>query len=163
MRLLQNMTLLLIGAIFLLSSSGYVMYKSSCLCTGEEQTTVFIKPETCETNFHEHHQHRADGREQSCSASTCHDCSGHDDGCGCDDPTVFFFKLLNEVTNEGAKFIKTQPVVLEVAELKVLERLVPEVKDDRGELMYPDPPPVKDKSLDFLVEIQQLKIPVFTA
>ncbi len=157
------MTLLLIGAIFLLSSSGYVLYKSSCLCTGEEQTTVFIKPETCETNFHEHHQHRADGREQSCSASTCHDCSGHAEDCGCNEPTVFFFKLLDEVTNESAKFIKTPPIVIEVAKLEVFERLALEIHDDHGEVVYPDPPPVKNKSLDFLVEIQQLKIPVFKA
>jgi hypothetical protein len=163
MKLLQKITLLLIGAIFLLSSSGYVLYKSSCLCTGEEQTSVFIKPETCTTHFHEHHQHIADRSEQTCSADECHDCSDSADDCGCNQPTVFFFKLLNDVTKESVKYIKTQPVVIEVAKLKVDERLTPKEDITFEEDFYPDSPPLKASSLDFLVEIQQLKIPSLTA
>lgn len=147
------------GAIFLMSSSGYVMYKSSCSCTGKAQTSVFIKPETCETSFHQHHTHDADGVEQSCCAETCHECAEHTNDCGCDSPKVFFFKLQNEVTNEEVKFIKTEPVVLEVAKLQVFELLVNSDKVFNTDTDYIDPPPKILTSLDFLIEIQRLKIP----
>ena len=161
--MLQNITILLIGAIFLLSSSGYVLYQSSCLCTGEEQTSVFIRPETCETTFHKHHQHDNDGSELLCSAEACHDCSDHSDDCGCESPKVFFFKLKHDLTNEGIKFVKTAPIVLVITRLQVFELLLPIVDDTAEENFKGDPPLEKETSLDFLIEIQQLKIPSLTA
>ena len=98
--------------VFLLSSSGYLMYKSLCACTGEEQTSVFVRPETCEDDFHQHHKHDMQNEEAVCSAQECHECTSHTNCCGCDSPEIFFFKLKDKVVNEDAKFTRVQPMVL---------------------------------------------------
>ena len=96
----------------MISSSGYVIYTSTCSCSGESYTSVFIRPETCETSFHEHHDHDKGGNEQACAAGECHECntccSGEHNDCGCDSPMIYFFKLKDNTINEDVKFLVTE-------------------------------------------------------
>ena len=159
MKVLKNIILLLIGAIFLLSSSGYVLYSSICACTGEKQTSVFLKPETCETNFHQHHEHNLSGKEIACSEEECHECTSHTKACGCESPVVFFFKLEDKATNEKIRFVTLQVLSVNLLNTGSFEPvlLTPEDKDNANNCS--DPPPLSYSSLDFLIRIQQLKIP----
>jgi len=147
------------GMIFLISSSGYVMYKSNCLCIGDEQTTVFVRPDTCGEEFHKHHKHDEANNEITCCASECHDCSEHTKDCGCDSPEIFFFKLKDKAVDDEVKFTTVQPVVLAIHSSDIFEELIVEKATEPKLEIYNDPPPKISSSLDFLIQIQQLKIP----
>ena len=159
MKLFQKIALLVLAAIFVLSSSGIVFYQSSCLCTGEEQTSMFIRPDTCNTNIHQYVKNK---KEQLCLANECHNCSNQNNTFGCEDATkFFFFKLENEATIEAKRFAKVGPVIIPVVKLKVFESIVPLFADIKEKEFNDDPPPLKTNAIDFLVDIQQLKIPLF--
>ncbi len=159
MKLVKNILSVAIAMIFLVSSSGYVMYKTNCVCTGEEQTSVFVKPDSCEEDFHQHHRHNETDEEVACSAHECHECQDHEKDCGCESPQFFFFKLKDKALDDDAKFVMVQAPVLAVMALDILsdDNTVPE--SNKTESFYLDPPPVAASSLDFLISIQQLKIP----
>jgi hypothetical protein len=145
--------------IFLLSSSGYVLYSSSCSCTGEEQTTFFVRPETCETGFHKHHCNEIEGNEYNCGAEHCHDCCSDSNACGCESPEVFFFKLTNEITNEEVKFVREQTIVIDIAFIDLFEQVTNKTEEEYVDYTLTDPPQIITPASDFLIEIQQLKIP----
>ena len=147
------------GVIFLISSSGYVLYTSTCSCTGEEQTSFFLKPEPCETSFHQHHEHDLSGNEIACSSVECHDCQDHTKSCGCDSPEVFFFKLEDKATNEEIKFVTPEILSVEVFVAVLSAFQLSELTIDNDGVTYCDPPLQSYSSLDFLIRIQQLKIP----
>lgn len=153
-----------LSAIFLLSSSGYVIYSSTCLCSGESYTSVFIRPETCETSFHKHHNHDSEGNEQTCAAGECHECNTtfdeqqHND-CGCDSPTIYFFKLKDNTINEDVKFRVAEIPVLHVFTGEVPEVLLSDPKASEVESVLDSPPDKFSTSYDFLISIQQIKIP----
>ena len=150
---------LLIGMIFLVSSSGYVLFKSSCSCTGNEQTTVFVKPETCEDNFHSHHKHDKKESEISCSELDCHECTTHEEDCGCETPEMFFFKLKDNAIDEEVKFVAVKKVELFIAKIQLFEKDTIDDIDKYLPLFYTDPPPKISSSLEFLIQIHKLKIP----
>ena len=146
--------------IFMLSSSGYVMYKTSCSCTGKEQTSVFVKPDTCEDNFHEHHKHDSHENEIVCSAHECHECTSHTEACGCDSPEVFFFKLKDQAVDEEVKFVSlVTEIELFISSVDLLNNIIDTKTEIDVNTPYIDPPPKITSSLDFLIHIQQLKIP----
>lgn len=137
-----------------------MVYKSYCLCFGKEQVSIFVTPETCESEIHFHHKHDAYGAEASCSADECHDPKNHSDECGCNVPEAIFFKLQNQITNEEVKFVKVLPLEFFVAEFAVFAELLDESAFLIKEKPYSNSPPIISSSLDFLVQIQQLKIPL---
>ena len=142
--------------IFLLSSSGIIVYHTYCACTGGEHTSLYVSPETCEDNFHIHHIHKNDGKESPSSCSECHECTTHTKKCGCDDLNISFYKIKNEVIFQKARTVVLQPVKAIIA-----ENLIPnDIYDEQSEtdFQYIEPPDIKT-SLDFLIQIQQLKIP----
>ncbi len=147
------------AVIFMVSSSGYVVFTSKCLCTGEETRSIFIRPETCETTLHTHHTHDYLGSGQECSAGECHNCIRHEDDCGCGDPEVFIFRLKELARNEEAKFLITQIPLPNVIVLDIFNYTVMENVHEEGGWICNDPPPETSHAIDFLIRIHQLKIP----
>ena len=148
------------GMIFLLSSTGIVIFETNCSCTGNEEVSLFVTPETCETNFHEHHSHDSEGVEMLANAHDCHECTSHTQDCGCSSPDVKYIKLINPLIDEAVGFVKVQPIKIFVA-----ETLMNFILDDvftfiESEEYYIDPPKKISTSLEFLIQINQLQIPV---
>ena len=135
------------------------MYKSLCACSGEEQTSVFVKPETCEDDFHKHHKHNDQNEEIACVEHECHECASHTNSCGCDSPEVFFFKLKDKVVNEDVKFTSVVPTELTITFSELLDEWNNESDFELETEDYNLPPPKVTSSLEFLIQIQQLKIP----
>lgn len=160
MKTVKTISAILLGMILLVSTSGYMLYKTNCTCTGEEQVSMFVTPESCETEFHQHHKHsKYDETEVSCSADECHECTPHADNCGCESPEFFFFKLKDKAIDEEVKFIKVQPVMIVVADVDIFSGYTDDLIVLEEETKYIDPPPKLSSSLEFLIHIQQLKIP----
>lgn len=163
MKVLKNILALLMGLIFLVSSSGYVLYSIHCVCTGEQQTSVFVKPKSCETSLHHAHNLHVAGADSfylDDDRDEQHECMGHTRSCGCDSPQVFFFKLQDKATNEEIRFVAPQALSLDLWHIESLEAVFFALSTEEEEqLIYPDPVPPGFSSLDFLVRIQQLKIP----
>lgn len=126
---------------------------------GDEQTSVFVRPDTCKEEFLKHHKHDETNNEIACCASECHDCTNHTKACGCDSPEIFFFKLKDKAVDDEVKFTTVQPVVITVLSSDLLEELMIDNTDKPALKIYNDPPPQITTSLDFLIQIQQLKIP----
>jgi len=145
--------------IFLISSSGFMIYKSNCSCTGNKQVTVFVTPETCESEFHENQEHDSGANEVCCSATECDDCSTHTDDCGCSSPEATYLKLKNQGIDEEVKFINVQLAQIFVAFNLLPLNFLEELEETNLETFYIDPPPISISSLDFLIQIKQLKIP----
>ncbi len=159
MKLLQHISALVIGLIYLISSSGIIIYESHCSCTGDEQVSVFISPETCEVEYHQHHQHDNEGTEVNSSFQECHECTDHSHDCGCSSPDVKFFKLINQLVDEEVLFTNAQQIPVTAVYVQEMFRLINKTDDAETVPGYIDPPELVVTSLDFLVQIQQLKIP----
>jgi hypothetical protein len=144
----------------LVSATGVLIFNSHCSCSGNNQVSVYVSPETCEENFHVHHTHDEGGEEVCTTTEDCHECSSHNDACGCSTPDIKYLKLENQVVNEKVRIEKIQPV-----QLKVLEEITVffynfEDDPEKSGLNYIDPPPQFQTSTDFLIHIHKLKIPV---
>ncbi len=137
-----------------------MVYKSHCSCTGNKQVSVFVTPDTCKSEAHQHHEHDSDGNEFSCSADEYEDCSNHTDSCGCTSPEATYFKLKNQVIDEEVKFIELQPIHFFIAFHNINIHILDESEFDVNYNYYVDPPPIFTSSLNFLIQIQQLKIPL---
>lgn len=148
------------GIIYFISSTGIVVYKTNCSCIGKEQVSVFITPETCDTKIHEHHTHDHDNNTISCCAHECHECAESDKGCGCNQPKTYFFKLINPVVNEELVVVKVLPVEVTVFVAILLIDTIFENENNQPTIFNTGPPTVKNSSLDFLIPIHQLKIPL---
>ena len=145
--------------IYLVSTTGVMVYKSHCLCMGTGQVSVYVEPETCETQIHHHHTHDIDNKELACGAGQCHECSNHTHDCGCDSPEAFFFKLKNLFVDEDVLIVKAQPVEISVICFDLYFSQIEPVEIDEPENCYTDSPPLIYSPIDFLIQIQQLKIP----
>jgi hypothetical protein len=148
----------LLGVNFIVSSTGVLIYKTHCACTGNEQVSVYVMPETCEKDFHVHHAHNQCGCTVETTENECHECSSHANGCGCTSPEVRFFKLINQITEDDVSYVKVQPVKVSAAFLTVLINLQEKQKKEHVDF-YTDPPPKIPTSRNFLIQIHQLKIP----
>lgn len=167
MKTLGNIWVTFFSIIFLLSSTGVIIFKSHCLCSDTHNVSLYVAPETCENNFHDKHEHHNDCI-TGCSNTNhenndhedhnCEDCIKHLHDCGCAEPQAKYFKLKNQF-DEEARYVLSGPVVLAVFE-NDLTFLNQEIFDsEEQETNYIDPPPKISSSLDFLIHIQQLKIP----
>ena len=158
MKFIKHIAIILVGMIFLVSSSGFMIYKSNCSCTGNKQVTVFVTPETCQAEAH--HQHENSENDFSCSAEHCEDCINHTDDCGCSSPEAVYLKLINQVINEEVKFIEIQPIKIFTSFCTINIHILDESLADENLDFYVDPPPIITSSLDYLIQIQKLKIPL---
>lgn len=145
--------------IFLISSSGFVIYKTSCSCTDTEQVSIFVQPNTCGKTFHQHHKHDRVENEIACTAHECHECESHIKSCGCDSPQIFFFKLNDKAVDGEVNFVNVQILEIFMPSADIFQRLLAHNSGSINHLVYADPPPKSTRSLDFLIQIQQLKIP----
>lgn len=159
MKLKNNILIVFVGIIYFVSSSGIVIYKSNCSCTGNEQISVYVQPGTCETEFHQHHQHDTNGDEICTEMLECHECSNHADHCGCSSPEVNFFKLTNLFLDEEVLYVKVAQTTVPAATFIVWQQFLFDVEMVENDDSFIDPPPISISSIHFLVQIQQLKIP----
>lgn len=133
------------------------MYKSFCSCSGDEQVSVFVQNEIC-----------GDERSESCcevSATSCcsikekEHCASEASDCDCNTSEVTYIKLINKVVKEDVQFTKVDPIqLLLVYVTSQLELGEAEESLDINS-SYIDPPPIHNSSQEFLISIQQLKIP----
>jgi hypothetical protein len=156
---IRNISVFILSAIFLVSATGILIFHSHCACTGNDQFTVYVTPETCTENFHVHHIHNEGGEEVCSSEYECHECNDHSDDCGCDSPDVQFFKLDNQVISEKIRTEKMRPAQINMLKVITLLPIVLSEIMPVKEYFYFDPPPIVQSSTHFLISIHQLKIP----
>jgi hypothetical protein len=158
MQWMKNIAALLMSVIFLATSSGIVIYQSHCNCTGNEQVSIYVTPDTCEDELenHSHHSHSSLPEEATCAHGECEIPS---DNCGCETFEISYIKLDDQVVQEKSRIKTIEPVY---AELPVqLNKLLVSLscKSDEIPEKYKSLPPISIKNTDYLVFIQQLKIP----
>lgn len=147
------------GIIYFISSTGIVVYKTNCSCFGKEQVSVYVTPETCDSEIHLHHTHDDENNTISCCAHECHECATTEEGCGCQSPEAYFFKLINPVVQEEVLYVKAQSVELKAVFASLFTDILFEAEKEINLPVNTGPPPVITSSLDFLIQIHQLKIP----
>ena len=133
------------------------MYKSHCSCTGNEQVSVFVQKETC--NVKESESCCTEVISSCCSTKETNQCESHSSDCDCDKLEVTYIKLTNKVVKEEVKFTKVEPVELLVVYAAVQFNLWETGESIDFYTPYIGPPPIHHSSLEFLIQIQQLKIP----
>jgi hypothetical protein len=159
MTLGKQILLMVTGVIYFISSTGIVVYKTNCSCIGKEQVSIYVTPETCNFESHQHHTHDMENNSVSCCAHECHECATTEKGCGCQSPQTYFFKLINPMVNEEVLFVKAQPVELKAVFACLFTDILFETDNEIILPVNTGPPLLKDTSLDFLIQIHQLKIP----
>jgi len=149
-----------LAMIFIVSSTGIFIYKAHCSCTGTEQVGIYLKPESCDENFHDHHIHNELSCKNTVSENCCHETSTQKHNCGCSSPEVHFYRLVNDITHNEVRFdrapgVRITDIILMTIVYFTDPLLVTEVKYNCFDL------PPKIKSAKFiLLQISQLKIPL---
>jgi hypothetical protein len=148
-----------LAMIFIISTSGILIYKTHCLCTGSEQVGIYVKPDTCDEDFHVHHTHDAEGHENETCENLCHECSPTCNDCGCDSPEIRFFKLTNDATQDEASYERVTN--LSIRDIVVVATICFTEPDLASvpEKPFADCPPKTTSSKKFLIQVNQLKIP----
>ncbi len=133
------------------------MYKSFCSCTGNKQVSVFVQNEICNNNGVLTCCEKE--TKSCCSAADDKSCTSETSDCDCNKPEIEYVKLTNSILEEEVQFTKVEPTQMLVVyafaqyRLWVTEELV------NLEPPYIYPPPIYSSSQEFLISIQQLKIP----
>lgn len=144
--------------IFLLSSTGIIIFESHCLCTDNETVSIYVTPESCDENQHFHHSHNEANIEIETHDNMCVDCSSHMQDCGCSEPDVKYIKLINQLINDDVKYVVFAPQIFTAGyatNLLLSDNLFEKEEAEN----YIDPPPLIKSSIDLLIQINQLKIP----
>ena len=158
---------LLTGVVFLITTSGLLIFKTHCSCTGNEQISLYVSPETCEAEYHKKHAchsnecdtHHENHESHYHEVHDCETCDKHTHDCGCDSPDVKFLKLKNQFNTEEVVLTKITSVKIVLPVLIQNETIIQE-EDIELKEFYIDPPPKIVSTLDYLIEIQKLKIPL---
>lgn len=136
------------------------MYKSHCACTGNEQVSLFVQLEICNTDDSETHENEM---EMSCCSikeePEANECQAHSTDCECENPEITYIKLKNQVVNEEVKFTKVQPIQIAIIYSTLQTNFWDNINSSDYNTAYSDPPPLVSTAHDFLIQIQQLKIP----
>ncbi len=148
----------MLAVVFLLTSAGILIYQIDCACTGQQEVSFYISPETCEDEFHVNHAHNFLNNKVEAEQHNCHDCSEHMNECGCSSPEIKYVRLVNQFTKKETKFLKTDIAVLAPA-LAILVEINLKKNKAESDVFYSDPPPRFASSSEFLIEINKLKIP----
>lgn len=158
MRMIKNTATLLLCVIFVATSSGIVIYQSHCSCTGNDQVSLYVTPETCEDEMenHSHHSHCNIPEKTTCGLNECEIPA---DGCGCESLQISYLKIEDQVVKEKSRYNILQPVQVEFP-LQITKSWLPVFGETE---LFPkefeNSPPKTNTSTDFLIFIQQLKIP----
>lgn len=142
--------------IFIVSSTGILVYRTHCACTGTEQIGLYVKPETCEIEIH---SHEVEDFAMETAVNCCHDCTPQSHDCGCSSPEVHFFKLINDFTQKGISFERTPDSKINDIILIALVHFVVDKDFTENKIGYSEGPPIIKSSKNFLIEVNQLKIP----
>jgi hypothetical protein len=149
--------------IFLVSSSGFLIYKSHCACSGNEQVSMFVNREICQSekpvSVEEKTHMYCCSAQESQTVDEKVVCQKQVEACDCGQPEVTYLKLKNQAVNEGIKFIKVEPIELLVPFNAFLTDFID--CDNLAELLESciEAPPLITSCHEFLIQIHQLKIP----
>lgn len=156
-KLIRNIFVLILVTVYLVSSAGILVFKSHCCCAPGEQLSVYKNPETCNPEKGEYFAHILGGNHSS-DIETQNNNSDKSN-CGCNGPKVFYFKLNNQAEKIASTHQKIQ--------IPVTGEIIYSIHTDvLGEFLtiftpgnYSEPPPLNNNSIEFLIQIHQLKIP----
>ena len=156
---LKNISILILGAIFLLSASGVVIFRTHCICTGNESLSLYAIPETCKEIHDIHHSQCLNENTQGeTTADDC--CSPLDSDSGCPTPEVTYFKLINHLIKDELMYINSSaaPVLTAKTDDFLIQFYNANRTTDETDY-YSEPPPQIKSTREFLIQIKQLKIP----
>jgi hypothetical protein len=150
---------------FLLSVSGILVIQSHCSCSGKNNISIYLPPETC-SSIMDDHQHLFDFHAANlghcCEHEALHDECGLEDichSCGCESPEAQFFKLKNQFTEKKVSDVKSL-VSKVMAEILLYNHV-----SDRGIVpennlnWFKYPPPLIASQSTFIHFICKTKIP----
>jgi hypothetical protein len=165
MRIIRLFGSFLVLIPFLFSVSGILVIQSHCSCTGKNQVSLYLPPETCADIIHDHNHlftyHSSDLSE--CCDQVIHNNScDHEQGCsgcGCDSPEARFYQVDHKFTDEKVSINK----VLVSKYLDVVTFTQPEIFDPHDTLSltrgFTDPPPLQSSCDQYIYMLCQIKIP----
>ena len=159
MRSVKKIVTIFLGLIFMMSSAGVLIFQSECSCTGTEQVSVYVTPSSCEdeienhTHNHSHHQNTGD------FIHDCEACTIPVSDCGCESPKVEYVKLNNQIVQEKSRSSNLQPVQIQLPALLTNNSFSPFIELFEIDEKYKHSPQITISTIDYLVFIQQLKIP----
>lgn len=165
MRFSRLITSFLILIPFLFSVSGILVIQSHCSCTGKNNVSIYLPPETCSSIVDDHRHlfdfHAAD-LGHCCEHEAPQDDCGQDGlchGCGCESPEAQFFKLKNQFSEKKVSDVKNI-VSKEIAEFQLYNH-VPDrrTEPDNNLGWYKYPPPLNTSHTNFIHFICKTKIP----
>ncbi|MFZ5428643.1 MAG: hypothetical protein ACOZDD_00315 [Bacteroidota bacterium] len=172
MRITRTILAVLVVIPFLFSVSGILVIQSHCTCTGKNQISLYLPPETCSDILEDHHHlftfHSADlnhctSADYQCAGHDGHDhCGNHETGCtdcGCDSPLVQFFQIDNQFTDEKASFHKYLEF-RDAFEIVSEDLSTGSPETEKINLnWFNDPPPLISAQKVFIHFICQIKVP----
>lgn len=158
MKFIKQIAASVLVVVFLFSYAGILIYQIDCSCTGKQEVSLYVSPETCKDEFHIHHTPDSQGNELETGLHDCHDCTNHIDDCGCASPEVKYVRLINQITEEETEFLKTEIAALVPATVSLVEDNLKKI-ETKSNNFYIDPPPRFATSSEFLIQINKLKIP----
>jgi len=150
---------------FLFSVSGILVIKSHCSCTGKNNISFYLPPETCSSILDDHHHlfdFHATDLGHCCGHETAHDDCGQDGichGCGCESPEAQFFKLKNQFTEK--KFSELKNIVSnEIVEILLFNHILDrKIEPDNSTRWFKYPPPLIASRSTYIYFICKTKIP----
>ncbi len=150
---------------FLFSVSGILVIQSHCSCTGKNNISIYLAPETC-SSILDDHQHLFDSHAADLGHCCAHetpdgDCGqeGVCHGCGCEYPEAQFFKLKNQFAEKKVSEVKNF-VSKGIAEIQ-LNNHVPDrrIEPENNLAWFKYPPPLNTSQSNFIHFICKTKIP----
>ncbi len=146
--------------MLIVASTGILIYKTQCSCIGAEQGGIYLKPETCVDYFQVHYTLDVAENEKLGAENCSHECSAKNHVCGCDSQKIRFFKLAHDNTQYVAVSFERVPslTIRDVFFVASLCFKVP-IESVVTEKSFADPPPRIKSSKNFLIQVNQLKIP----
>lgn len=145
----RQISALFLAATFFMLSSGFIMYKSFCSCSGNEQVSVFVENEVCATTQY-----------IVCCGDAITLCCANEQSneCRCYSSEITYVKLLEQVVNKEVEVLLLEPVLLKNLFAVTIDVVV-EKSTTADCIAYTDPPPLIASTQEFIIEIQQLKLP----
>jgi hypothetical protein len=156
----KHIGLFFLVALFLLTSSGILIYQIDCSCLGQPEVSLYVTPETCsDKNIHEETHSCCVSDKEEAQKQDCSSCTNHDEDCGCTAPDVQYVRLIDQITEEEIQYIKVNEINV-LSPILIFNEINNNVENENfKESDYIDPPPIVLTSFEYLIKINKLKIP----